>query len=167
MGETKVTEIVVHSDLQPTLEEHKANIIYTNGGGGRFDQELVDEGIQDEEVRSKLRANDGCISITVVPGIELGQVAINVQFEGKQGLHDLCLQNQGDLLEAASGWLAEVLAELGADFNVRFEAKPCHKTDKRLPLKRAAEILTGAFLGVQGRSEPKVLIKNRADHKVD
>jgi hypothetical protein len=140
MGETKVDSIVVRSALLPMEKERQDNIIYT-AQGGLSEPQLVDSAIEDPKVRENLAPNAGKISITVMAGEELGQVSINVQFEGKRGRYDFCLQNQGELFEAASGWLGELLAELGGDFDVRIEAKPCPHTEERLPLRRAANIL--------------------------
>jgi hypothetical protein len=81
-------------------------------------------------------------------------------------LYDHCLQNQGELFEAAAGWLREILADLGADFNVRFEARPCQKTDKRLPLKHAADILAGVSGEVKQTANAEVRVENKAGHKV-
>jgi hypothetical protein len=166
MGKTIVKSIVVYSALPPTEEELRAGIVYTEAGDLR-NPELVDKAIEDPETRSRLASNQGEISITVVAGDELGQVSINVQYEGKRGLYDVCLQNQGELFEVASGWLGEFLGELGADFEVEIEAKPCPKTAKRLPLKQAAANLEVRSIEEVNANKRKEELGNEHEHKID
>ena len=166
MGETRVTGIVVHSTLARTDDERDAGIVYT-AEGGLSEPELIDTEIEDRERRRRLAATAGNISITVVPGSELGQVSINVQFEGKHGKYDLCLENQGELFTEASGWLSELLAELGADYDVRIEARPCPNTDKRLPLKHAAEIIERVSERARSRATTGARVEHGARHTVE
>ncbi len=165
MGQGKVekvavTKIVVYSDRKASEDEVKDEITY-DPQGDLTCPEAVDTAIEDPESRSKLPANAGNISLTVVAGDELGDITVNIQFEGKRGLHDQCLRNSGSLLDAASTWLGEILGELDGEFDLEIEAKPCPHAAERLPLKRAAENLVGhgRNLEVEGRSQ-KVVVKH-------
>lgn len=154
-GKVSVTEMVVISELAPTSEEEADKLQYRKAGDIPT-PELIDRAIEDREERRQIPANGGLISITVLPGDEVGQLAVNVQFEGPYGDYDLCLENQGDLLKAASTWLGELLKELGGEFDIRIVAKPCPNTDKRLPLKHAAALLERAQSQWQHGSGPVV-----------
>lgn len=142
MGERTIEKIVVYSALEPTPEEQRDGIVY-QPDGELTHPELIDEVIEDKKFRSGMLPNAGNISITVLAGEELGDISVNVQFEGKHKLYDQCLRNQGDLFDAASVWLGDLLEELGGDFDIVIEAKPCPHTGERLPLKHSADNLVG------------------------
>ena len=91
MGKVNISEIVVHSVLPPTDEERQTGVVY-DGDRELSNPELVDKEIEDSEERKRLKNNAGNISITVESGERLGQVSINVQFEGENGRYDFCLR---------------------------------------------------------------------------
>ena len=160
-GHRNIEKIVVYSPLLQTAAEQDANISYQETGDLSH-PETVDKEIEDSEYRSKLPVDAGNISITVLALEELGDISVNIQFEGKRGLYNECLRNQSELLDAASGWIGEFLEQLGGDFDIVIEAKPCPFATERLPLKRVADNLARVEQTVQAKAVVggSVVIKN-------
>src|SRR5262245_28425457 len=111
MGKCRVIAKAVYSRKTPTPQEAEAGVAYQPGGLKH--PELVDHAIEDPVTREKLPKDRGNISITVLPGEELGEFTFNVQFEGKRGEHEFCVHEQDALFQEAAGWLSEILGELG------------------------------------------------------
>src|ERR1017187_8437528 len=111
----EVTGTKVHSDRVPTQAESAAGVEYVNDTQLKED-DLIDARIENPVLRVSLGKNEGNISITVLPGEHLGELSINVQFEGKSGEHEICLKEQDTLLQEAADWLNEILSDFGCDF---------------------------------------------------
>src|SRR6185436_144590 len=111
----QVTSKKVYSDKEPTPDERAAGVEYLKGGQ-LTEPGIVDRRIEDKVLRMTLEKDEGNISITVLPGDQLGQLSINVQFEGKSGEHDICLKEQDALLQHAAEWLDEILSDFGCNF---------------------------------------------------
>lgn len=165
MSNVTVSKIVVYSGLEATPDEKERGIIYVRDGALRH-QEAVDKEIEDAKFRTGLDDGAGVVSITVIPGDELGQFSVNVQFEGRrtgqQREYDFCLEQQGALLIDASKCLGELLRELGVDFEVEIEAKPCPHTNLRLPLQQAANLL-----GFRVATSADALVQRTARHEIE
>jgi hypothetical protein len=131
----------VLSNKTATTAEREAGVTYDSQGTLPAD-DLIDQVIEDEKVRIKLDRDEGNISVTILPGDRLGDLCVNVQFEGKSGERELCLQEQDMLLQHASEWLADLLDEFGCDFEASFDARPCPHAAARLQIDRAARLLT-------------------------
>jgi hypothetical protein len=138
----QVTSKKVYSDKEPTPEERAAGVEYLEGGQ-LAEPELVDRRIEGKALRMMLEKDEGNISITVLPGDQLGQLSVNVQFEGKSGEHDICLQEQDALLQHAAEWLDEILSDFGCNFRAQIESLPCPHTAIRLQIDLAARRLAG------------------------
>jgi hypothetical protein len=109
--------------------------------------DLVNYEIRDKEKRLGLRDGQGMISITVQAGSgSIGELFVNIQFEGPSGKPDLCMAGQNELLEQASGWLHEILEKLspeGGGWQLRVDAQPCPQATVELALDRAVSLLQG------------------------
>ncbi len=104
-------------------------------------RELVDAEIESEEYREQnldAKLKEGILCITVAPGDALGEVAVNVQFEGAVGQWDECVGRQGAVLADSLAWLRDFFSQLG-DFDASISASPCPKAD---PVVRIAAIDT-------------------------
>jgi len=138
----KVTSKKVLSDRVPTQAETDVGVEYLRKGQLTA-SDLVDRRIEDKRLRERLKEDEGNISITVLPGERLGELSINVQFEGKSGAHEICLQEQDDLLQHTAEWLSEILSDFGCDFEAEIEALPCPHAEARLRIDLAAKRLAG------------------------
>lgn len=132
----------VFSNRDATPDEQAAGVEYISGGSLR-EPDLIDRDIEDGSVRSKLDKDQGNIAITVLPGENLGQLSVNVQFEGKSGEREICLQEQDKLLQEAAVWLEDILSDFGCDFKADIEALPCPHAVARLQIGLATKRLMG------------------------
>ena len=109
--------------------------------------DLVDYDIQDGPKRLRLKKGEGLISIAVQAGdAAIGDLYVNIQYEGPKGQPDLCMAGQNALLESASEWLHRLLEELAPEdggWNLRIDAQPCPKATVGLRLDRAVQRLEG------------------------
>jgi len=137
----EVTSKIIHSDRGATVEETNAGVEYV-ADTQLTAPDLVDNRIEDKALRMTLQKDEGNISITVLPGEQLGQFSVNVQFEGKSGEHEICLKEQDTLLQYAADWLGEILSDFGCDFKAQIEALPCPHAEARLQLDLAAKRLS-------------------------
>lgn len=137
-----VAQKTIYSQDKPTDAEKNANVIY-QPKGNLSNPELVNREIEDANVRAQIPVGQGKISVTIQPGDELGDISLNVQFEGTRGAYDFCLKNHNELLFHVSEWMKEFLENLDADFDITIESKPCPKTANRVELDLAAQILQG------------------------
>jgi hypothetical protein len=140
-----VTSKKIYSDKDPTEDERIAGVEYVKNGG-LAEPELVDKRIENEVLRMRLPKDEGNISITVMPGERLGQMSVNIQFEGKSGEREFCLKEQDTLLQHAADWLNDILSDFGCDFKARIESLPCPHAEARLQIDLAARRLEGAQL---------------------
>lgn len=139
MGKVRVVAKAIYSQKSPTPQEAEAGVTYEDGGLKY--PELIDKKIENPVEREKLPKNRGNISITVLPGDELGEFTFNVQFEGKRKEYEFCVQQQDELFQEAAAWLSEILGELGCDFEAVMEAEPCPHAESRVQLALAARRL--------------------------
>jgi hypothetical protein len=107
--------------------------------------DLVDYDIQDGPARLRLKENEGLISIAVQAGDSaIGDLYVNIQYEGPKGQPDLCMAGQNALLENAGDWLHKLLEELAPEdggWRLRIDAQPCPKAKVALRLDRAVQRL--------------------------
>lgn len=137
-----VSDKVVYSDRMPTPEEQAANVAYKAQGDLSI-PEMVNREIEDPDVRSKIPPGEGNICVSIQPGDELGQLSFNVQFEGRRGDYDFCLDEHDKLLLHVAEWVKDLLSELDADFDVTIESKPCPNTERRIEIDLASRIMEG------------------------
>ena len=122
--------------LPETPAEQQPGIEYRTEEAPR---ELVDVEIESEEYRRRnldAASQEGILCITVAPGGTLGEVAVNVQYEGAVGQWDECVGRQGAVLVDSLAWLRELFDQLG-NFEASIAASPCPKAD---PAVRMAAI---------------------------
>lgn len=162
----KVTEAVIYLDREPTEAEEAAGVAY-RPGGQLSQPDLVNRKIEDAGERARIPAGEGNISITIAPGDELGELSFNVQFEGRRGDYDFCLQHHNELLEQVSDLLAEILSDFGADFEVKLESLPCPKTELRVQLDLTQQILEGRIrqAKVIDRRKVGVVVEHKHTHE--
>lgn len=169
-AKNSVVQKVVYAKDSPTEAEKNANVVYRSEGT-LSKPELVNREIEDAEVREGIPRGDGKISISIEPGDELGDLSLNVQFEGKRGDYDFCMENHNQLLLHVSEWMNEFLKELDSDFEFILESKPCTETTQRVELDLAAQILQGnkslkQSLSVKNDIKHSVIIENRVEKKI-
>lgn len=161
MNKMQITDKVVYADLRPTPEEEAAQVVYKTQGD-LTKPEMVNRAIEDPEVRSKIPPEEGNICVSIQPGDELGQLSFNVQFEGRRGDYDFCLNEHNTLLLHVAEWVKDLFGELDADFDVTIESKPCPKTEQRIAIDVASRLLEGhlhlvkALEGISSHVESKV-----------
>ena len=158
----QVKEKSIYSDQEPTPEEVAAGVIY-QPEDDLPRPEMVNKEIEDPEEREKIPKGEGNICISIQPGEELGELTFNVQFEGRRGDYDFCVENHNELLLHVSDWIGELLSELGTDFDVFIDSKPCPKTEQRVEVDLAAQILEKKMSLTQARQEHQT----RLGHSVE
>jgi hypothetical protein len=160
----ELTEAEKEANEIADADKKKTDITYQVGRLGGPD--LHDVNLESHEIRRNLKGREGWICLGVRAGEELGDISIAIQFEGPtdrgHGEPDLCIDGQNRLLEAASGWIAEVLGSLEADFDGTIETEPCPKATKPLAIVEAVQRLDSSVTTstrVIVNPVPEVLIK--------
>lgn len=166
MGKIMVIEKTVYSDREPTPDETAAGVTYARGGVLAA-PDLADKAIQDERIRQGLKRDQGNISITVLPGERLGELTVNVQFEGKSGERDLCIGQQDALMQEAGDWLESILGGFGCDFRASIRALPCPKAEARLHVDLAAKRLQGVKVSVGTVAVSRIAVGPSVEIKVE
>jgi hypothetical protein len=162
----KVTGKRIYLDREPSSEERAAGVVYQPDG--RLSQpDLVNTRIEDAGTRARIPAGQGNICISIAPGDELGELTFNVQFEGRRGDYDFCLDHHNKLLQDVAQWLQDILAAFGTQFEVELESRPCPKTEKRVALDLAAQILEDIEHLARSEAEHESVeeVEHQAGHK--
>jgi len=98
--------------------------------------------IEATKVRRRLAEDIAKICVAVMPGDEhIGDVYVNVQFEGRKGLHDPCMQGHNELLTGTARVLKDIFDELGGDWEATLASQPCPTTSVSVALQRAQTAL--------------------------
>lgn len=103
--------------------------------------DMVNKDIEDVATRSKIPEKEGNICITILPGEHLGELSFNVQFEGRYGDYDFCLNEHNELLLSVSEWIQELFGELATNFEAVVESRPCPKSAQRVKINLAAQLI--------------------------
>lgn len=141
-----VAEQKVYITKRSLREDERSTdeVEYIEGGIEGPGPRLRDETIESRTYRSKYTSpGEGMICISVEPGDELGQIVVNIQFEGPAGQHDQCIRQQNGILKEASEVLAEFFGEMGADFQVRIGSVPCPDAMEKINLAAVVNRLEG------------------------
>jgi hypothetical protein len=139
-SEKKFLETVDQKIGKPN-PEHKESILKQ----ARLGPGMVDKKIEADEERMKLVPGEGNICIGIQPGDQLGELYINVQYEGPKGMTDLCMKGQNNLLVTASDWLKDIFSEFDGDWDVTVEGVPCPKTSLNLAINEATHVLDNSL----------------------
>jgi hypothetical protein len=136
----RVTEQVIISDRQPTEAEQAAGVVY-DPAARLAHPEMINTEIQDRAMREAIPSGMGKISVSIQPGARLGQLVINVQFEGRRGHYDFCVNEHNRLLLEVGDLVQEILGELGGYFDVKLCSLPCPQASQPVTLDLAAGII--------------------------
>jgi hypothetical protein len=127
--------------------------------------------IEDPARRAKLKPEEGDICVSVMPGDDrIGDVRVNLQFEGKKGAHDLCMLGHNDLLEQTSGILKELFDDLGGEWEVTLGSKPCPAAKVPVRLEVAAVALergVSAAQTIKQQVSPTVAREHKVEARHD
>jgi|GEM_PF-3846965 len=133
---------------RPLTPEEKVDGKFVQGTAPGPD--LVNPEIVEHEHRRDLDTGEGIICIAVRPGETLGELYVNVQFEGQIGKYEDCMAGHNRLLLQASDWLRGALEQLlpqDATVDVELVASPCPDAKTRPPVENAAlTILEGRIV---------------------
>lgn len=151
-GNISVKKKVVYAEEVANLHEREADVIYEKNGQ-LSKPDMVNRDIEKPEHREKIPEGQGDISITIQIGEELGEISFNVQFEGRRGDYDFCINQHNDLLLHVNEWIADLYGELAAEFEARIESDPCPITERRVAVALASEVLQQAKTLNQARRE--------------
>lgn len=127
---------------------------------------MLDKTIKADEVRMPLNKDEGNLCIGVRGGSnQIGEIYVNVQFEGPKNQADICMAGQNELFLQSSDWLKEIFGEFQANWEATIEAEPCPKTAIKLKIEQATQVLEGNLTLEKALSETKheenVVISNR------
>ena len=138
MATIKVTQQTIFKDQLSAEEQQDPRFAQ-----GSPEPDMRNTDIEDDDYRMRLEDNTGNLCIGIQPGDELGEMIINIQFEGKKSRWNQCMTGQNGLLLHASHWLADILGDLDedGDWEITLEAKPCPNADVVLELDAASQIL--------------------------
>lgn len=158
--DTKVQETHLYGIAKLPGDPPRAEVRFHPDESAPPGPDLVDYEIQDERFRERLDEREGWISIAVCPGEEkIGELYVNVQFEGPRGDPDRCMGEQNMLLQEASVWLKEFLEKMspeGAKWNLRFDAQPCPKSTVALAIDEVVNVLDPSHFIEQVQVKPIV-----------
>lgn len=150
MGKVTVSKKKIYSDKEPERAEVTLGIEYikppaavSKKHGVLPRPEMVDLAIEDPKERIRIPDGEGNLAISIQPGKGLGEIYLNVQFEGPYGQYDFCLAGHNNLLLQTSQWLHEFLGELAADFDVELTSEPCPYPEQRVALVETIHRLQG------------------------
>ncbi len=135
--------------------------------------ELVDHEIEAHCYRKGFEADEGVFCVTIQPGDELGQLHVNVQFEGPIHNYEFCMDNQNDVLLNVAEWLRDFLVGeegLGGDFVVDLDGAPCPEAEQRLVVDLAARVISRELEVVSAkeamRQEHGQAVEHREERRV-
>jgi hypothetical protein len=143
----EVKKKMVYLNRELTSEEKKSDDPrYVRGAFPEPDMadypDMADHHIESDDFRMYLEPDEGKLCISIMPGYqEIGELYINIQFEGSKGKREYCMNGQNDLLLNSSVWLKEIVGEFIGHWDVDIAATPCPKTDVKVEVDLAAAIL--------------------------
>jgi len=159
----KTRKKVIYWDRQLTpKEQNSTDPRYVQGTPEG--PKMVDETIKADEVRMPLNKDEGNLCIGVRAGnSQIGELYVNVQFEGPKGQADLCMAGQNDLFLHSSEWLKEIFSQFPDNWEVDIEAEPCPKTKIKLQIDQAAQVLEGnlTLLAIPNKVLNPVVVSNK------
>lgn len=169
MGKVTVNKKTIYSDKKPTKDEATAEIVYRKPETAVSQKHhvlpkpnMVDLQIEDREERIRIPDGEGNIAISIQHGEDLGELYVNIQFEGTYGQYEFCLNGHNDLLLTTSEWLYELLGEFAAEFDAEITSEPCPHPEQRVALVEATQRLNGTHqTEVRGRIPVPVPTENR------
>jgi len=118
--------------------------------------DMVNKEIESVEYRENLEIGEADICVRIKPGKQLGEIYVNVQFEGKRGEYDWCQMHQNELLLETSKHLKKIIGKLFVNTNISIEGKPCPKAKIPMSIQTASEI----FENVKNSVKTKKNINN-------
>lgn len=127
---------------------------------------LKNTDIEDPDKRSELAPEEANICIAVQPGEdEIGQLHVCVQYEGKKGLTNECMQGQNDMSAHLGEWLNELFADCEADWDFQIHAEPCPKADEPYRLQEITSRILGQTVKQDVQTEVDIQIKQNRTHQ--
>ena len=132
---------VVHKAVYNREMEPGKRSIPPSGNPDASAAEMPNRSLEADDLRNRLKDNEGWLCVGVQPGSELGEVYVNVQFEGPKGKYDVCMAGQNHVLTTAASWLEEAIGELGGEYDVAIESEPCPKATVPVAIETTARIL--------------------------
>ncbi len=89
--------------------------------------EMKSQVLESDEVRKGLKETEAYLHIAVLPGEALGEIFVNVQYEGQKGLTEQCMKGQNDMAAAVADFVGEVLGQAEGHWEYALDSQPCSK----------------------------------------
>lgn len=118
--------------------------------------EMPDRSLEADDVRVWLKDNEGYLCIGIQPGAELGEIFVNVQFEGPKGQYNRCMDGQNQALATTSAWMEEIIGSLGGEYTAEIESEPCPKATTPVAIEHASAILESVESVMESRTQAEL-----------
>lgn len=117
-------------------------------------QHITNLAIEGHSNRKHFSGDEGDICISVKAGEALGDISVNIQFEGKIHAYDTCTEQQNAILQSASTWLSDAMGTLFEDkYDVDMVVLPCPNASKPVEIEQAISRIAARQVYIEIGSE--------------